>query len=330
VDIPDRLRALTLNGGEAWLWEEDEPQSGPVIGADGLIYFLGGDELSGPRVLYAVNSDGVTERTVSLGPGGLLEWGFANVVLRETDNGVEAFTASTDTLFRVLPDDTVRSGSVPPTSRKTLGGYEGDLWGLALDEGRNMLYVSHSTGEIMAFDADTLAHKWTCTLPGLVGSIPAIGDDAIYIGQCDDSHYDPMTNRSRAVHHHGVCAIDHSGNLKWTTPMPGEIRASLAVDGRGDVYAAVREEPRADGLVYSIKPDGSVRWRIALPHHEWAISAPAVGHDNRVYVFNESLWAIGEAGGSSGGTRDDTSNDGSADDPRGGDGDGAGGRAADW
>jgi outer membrane protein assembly factor BamB len=66
-----------------------------------------------------------------------------------------------------------------------------------------------------------------------------------------------------------------SGALKT---LPSAIAGHLIIDGEDNVYAVA-----GPGL-YSVRPDGGLRWQRALPDSMYALASPSIGADGTLYV----------------------------------------------
>ena len=129
--------------------------------------------------------------------------------------------------------------------------------------------------------------KWSRATGDLVWCSPALGQGVVYVGSDDDRLY-------------ALDAVD--GTVRWTfTAGPcrravgvGPEAARCDVDGvtvgpDGTVYLV------ADGI-YALKPDGTLRFRLALATH--CAGAPAVGSDGTVYAGcqDHALYALAPDG----------------------------------
>lgn len=60
--------------------------------------------------------------------------------------------------------------------------------------------------------------------------------------------------------------------------MPSNVAGHMVIDGEDNVYAV------AGSGLYSIRPDGGLRWQRTLPDSIFALASPSIGADGTIYV----------------------------------------------
>jgi outer membrane protein assembly factor BamB len=268
---------------EKWRFMTDWPiDSGPVIGADGTIYFGGWD-----NYLHAINPDGSEKWRFDTGD--IID----GCIPAIDDSGTIYVCNIGGYVFAVNPDssqkwivhlDSIRSSPCI--------GDNGIIYVAARD-----LTAIHPNGTIL----------WTYETDGSIYSSPAIGlDGTIYIGGFTGIFY----------------AINPDGTLKWMHNLGGNIRgsASIANDGTvyigggdGELFAFNPDDGSViwhyvfgvsymspaideDGILYfgidnwlfrAVYPNGTVKWSYDLYEENrtgfWKSSA-AISSDGTIYV----------------------------------------------
>jgi len=82
----------------------------------------------------------------------------------------------------------------------------------------------------------------------------------------------------------GIAKTDKDGNLKWSKVFSGRA-LGITIDGYGNVYFI----PQNDNTLYSITPDGNLRWTVSGSN---SFCIPVIGKDNRIYTtyFKDSIY----------------------------------------
>ena len=178
--------------------------------------------------------------------------------------------------------------------------------------------------------------KWATYLGTMVYSSPAIGaDGTIYVGSLDFNLYavrpdgnikwkykthwcvfsSPAIGPAGEIYvgskDHNLYALEDSvtyAKLKWNyaTGVFNDghfVDSSPAIGSDNTVYVgtdpyggAGKDRPPADTVLFAVKPDGSLKWRLHLP--DGAESSPAIGPDGTIYVgsFDCGLFAVRDSG----------------------------------
>lgn len=149
----------------------------------------------------------------------------------------------------------------------------------ALDAAGN-IYVATTSGQNVYSITPSGTLRWKHHIGGACTSSPAISADGttLYLAGYDHVLY-------------ALAIAD--GAQRWTYPLGDEVRASSpAIDADGVVYVGCY-----DGLLYAIKPDGSLDR--TYPTGDWIRSSPAIaGHrlyvgsnDRKLYAFDLGVGA---------------------------------------
>jgi outer membrane protein assembly factor BamB len=124
------------------------------------------------------------------------------------------------------------------------------------------IYIMPENSDLYAFNPDG-STKWVFDLSGYGGpsSSPAIAKDGtIYVGS--DQLY----------------AIDSGGKLRWTYSTGSYINGPPAISRNGTLYFP------SGGFLYSVRPDGTLKWKAAHRSEYPLGSAPAIAPDGTIYA----------------------------------------------
>jgi outer membrane protein assembly factor BamB len=268
------LYALDPTGRLLWKYAEGEPTTSPLIDRQGLIY------LGTPNGVVALVQKGQVVR----------RWPVAtethgSIALKQTGQNTLVYYSVGRHLYVLKPDGGIRKATLPG---------QGGVVGLAISERHDAAYALASDRVLLRVDATNMRVKWRFPLDGEVGAHPAVADSAIYVG-CRDTHPQSYSDKSPVKHCHSLYAINHRGRLLWKFTLPGGLDTAPAVDGRGDIYVTVESEMENASFLYCIKPDGSQRWRLALPEPYRILSSPIIGNNQTVYCYHNKAHAIDAA-----------------------------------
>ncbi|MEA2113451.1 MAG: PQQ-binding-like beta-propeller repeat protein, partial [Patescibacteria group bacterium] len=161
-------------------------------------------------------------------------------------------------IWKSLPEKFFTAPSLTSDGLILVGGYMG----------------GYNYNGLHAIDSLDGSHEWYAPIGNIVGSIAAIGQDAIYVGT--DSYAFRAINKE-------------DGSIKWSFYAQGKFSASPIIDAEGTIYIGSQR-----GMFYALNPDGSVKWQAEL---DSAINSSAViGADGIIYVASSDgiLYAFGE------------------------------------
>jgi outer membrane protein assembly factor BamB len=284
----------------------------PIVGIQGMIYALGSS-------LYAINPDGTTKWTFSLGGG---QFDYATTTPTQGPDGSLYFEAYSGNLYAV-----------------SSGGTQ--LWTLPISQGifdtdaaiwNDTIYVGSWDGLLYALNFDGTT-KWTFAMgPSHMGlyAAPAISHNILYMPNVNTAFpgatagvYKLRANTgvemrefqllhmatfgfAPAVGSDGsVYQVDTRGNLVKFTPS-GRAWSVQIAPPNGDHYVDFWSSPAIgadgtvyvgsmDGSLYSVSPSGTVNWTFPLGGE--STSSPAIGADGAIYIGGgASFWAINPDG----------------------------------
>ncbi len=230
-----------------------------TVGPDGTIYFATCDG----GFFYAVNPDGTPKwwRFIEAGWGGGVECCAAI----GSDSTIY-FGSYGGTLYALYPEDGSLKWSYD------LGSL---VSGIAIGTD-GTIYASHRglSSNVTALNPDGTL-KWDA-LPNNCShaSCPAIGSDGtIYVESAPPS--DEPT---------WLSAIDpDDGTVIWMFEMEGSgLYNSPCIDGAGTIYAATTLAYVHNNNLYSIHPDGTLKWHYQFTGRSWS-SGPSIGPDGTIY-----------------------------------------------
>lgn len=247
------------------VWQKDIPHgiySGPVIGSKGNLYFGSYCQLLGRSYnFYSYTSDGEFRWEYLLSDGRPPQSG----IVIDSNNTI--YFGSLDQYFYALnPDGTLK------WRYKT--GYITELLIPNIDLQGNLYITNNPDGDLFSIASDgTLNWKINYDSSFLFKS-PAISPDGetIYIAGKDSNLY----------------AINLDGNLIWKFKCASFLHPPL-IDNDGNIYIIPDERPQK---LYSIKPDGEVRWTATISSGSiYIYSTPTIDSQGNIYVvqYNKLL-----------------------------------------
>jgi len=291
--------------------------SSPAVAPDGTIYVGSTD-----NGLYALNPDGTVKWRYVTG-----DWITASPAIG-SDGTVYVGSADRQ-LYAINPNGTLKwvyPTKVIFTSSPALGT-DGTIYAAGTDLDKTLVCNPTLSGQLSTFYAlnPTGTLKWSITLVGAVNSSPVIASDGtIYIGSDMDPVFDrPDTcnvltgayppsdaNPSYPVNGH-VYAINPNGTLKWVLKALGGVDSSAAIAADGTIYIGsdaplwaygadtahlIPIGSLTTGFLYSINPNGTLRWFTDLFGN--VKSSPAIGSDGTIYVGSdkEDVFAVNTDG----------------------------------
>jgi outer membrane protein assembly factor BamB len=271
------FHAVTPDGLPLWKNEPEDRShrislSSPGKARDGTIYF--GDH---GGALQAISSEGAPVWSFTTGD-------YVRAAPAIGPDGT-VYVGSNDGVFYALHSD----GSLK-WSHET-GGRIDSPAALALD---GTIYFGSADGKLYALNPDG-SEKWTLSLgKGQMAFVsPALGwDGTVFVGTTGTS---PLgSSQDQQVASYSFVAISPDGQVKWEYALPHWVRSSAAVVADGSIYFGCW-----DGNLYSLSPEGDLRWKIALGDvsvEQGIEASPAVGPDGTIYVGTWDGWfyAIGE------------------------------------
>ena len=259
---PSYIYAFDLNGSELWKYqcEEENPDSSPVIGEDGTIYF---GDLSG--WFYALN------------PNGSLKWKY------KTDENIYSSPAigedgiiycisanhSDGYLYTFYPNGTLK-WKKDGVNRFT---------DVSIDDDGTIYYLSFHN--LYAVNSDG-SLKWKT--PVNYGTTPAISDDGIiYIGyETETGAGENKTLKAFNSENGAFLWLFNPGNKKY------KYISTPAISADGIIYftTTIGDLWEFDGgEIIALNPDGTERWRVWLTD-KWVKSIPTIDSDGTVFVIS--------------------------------------------
>ena len=146
-----------------------------------------------------------------------------------------------------------------------------------------VLYVGSEDGYLFAIDLDDAGGRqlWdqgkeVGYAGGFLNSSPAIGQDGIIV---------VATRAERLLGFHST------GEVAWTTFMPGQLLGSPVIDANGQIYVGASMATRQGNRGYLVCVDGAthkIRWQYETD--DMIESTPCIGEDGTIYFGNNSGW----------------------------------------
>jgi outer membrane protein assembly factor BamB len=247
-----------------------------------------------------------------VGPGG-------QIVAQKTDSGQTEWQRS-------LPTPLSASPALGPDGSLYVGGINGTFYamnpdgstrwrftpdepnsfrlgGVALDEGKGVLYTGGTAETIYALNIQTGQEVWRFQARAPIDSAPIIGKEQIYVLALDQTLYaldkatgkylwefqtgQPISDITPALTGDGniifgssdtwLYNVSQNGLENWSYVMAGALSASPVIGPEGNVYA-----PCADGRLYALDDRGNLLWRFEAGSAIQA--APVVGQEGKVYI----------------------------------------------
>ncbi len=229
--------------------------SGPVIGEEGNLYFGSYYQLDSADHFYSYSSEGNIIWDYKLGTNRPPQSG----ILIDSSNTI--YFGSLDKYFYALNQDGTLKWKYETTA---------PIVELAMPnidkEGR--LYITNDLGELYSLNPDGTLNWNVIFESGFYGRSPSFSPDGkyIYIAGKDSNLF----------------ALNLDGTLKWKFRC-GLIRRFPIIDNEGNLYFLPEEVPQK---LYSIKPDGTIRWEVtivettAIPSY----STPTIDYMGNIYV----------------------------------------------
>ena len=321
------LYAYSPEGSVKWTFAaEGSIVSSPKIGPDGTIYFGSGVTDSAP-VAMGFPAPVTSNTFYALNPNGTEKWQFKTL-----DGNANSKIYSTPALAK---DGTIYFGSRASDSRiYALDEFGNVKWAVqkpgqeiysspALSPDESTVYVGVGS-ELIAFDTNTGAERWTLNTGNFIGSSPAVTSDGnIYFGSNDGSVYgvDPDGNqiwsKALGVNIYATPAFSNDETMLYVgeyngryagvpghTPAASKPAKFYAIDRQtgdiswdfqtqGGVVSTAEIDERgnifvgsADTNLYSISPEGEERWKFSTGGK--VIGSPSVDDQGRVFVGSRS------------------------------------------
>lgn len=240
------------------IWTADTKDgifSGPVIGEEGNLFFGSYFQLDSADHFYSYTHNGNLRWDFKLGTNRPPQSG----ILIDSSNTI--YFGSLDGYFYALnPDGTLEWKYLTSNPIVELAMPNIDK------EGR--LYITNGQGELYSFNTDGTLNWNVKYEDGFFQKSPVFSPDGntIYIAGKDSNLY----------------AINLDGTLKWKF-YSGQIRKFPIVDNDGNLYFLPEEVPQK---LYSVKPDGTIRWEVTIIEETSipAYSAPTIDNLGNIYV----------------------------------------------
>ena len=304
VGGPNGLYALDPDGSQKWRFDMPSHADGvPAIDASGTVYVgarvpLGPGERDTPdhALFYAVNPDG-TQKWMVTGiegsaavdtSGTIYVWGHAlgqdgttksTMAGEIADSTGVTYKSGGNVFWAYNPDGTVRWSWWN-------GTHDIYMCPPVLDDRLKTSYVAQHDGKLFSFTSTASSRKlpkWVFASGTQFYTAPCIGPDGtLYIGGSNGRLY----------------AVSANGSLRRSSPVGFDRYAESPpiVDASGTVYfssaGSVLGSEYRD--VVAVNPDGTVKWRFAIP--ERGLRAPVIGFDHTLYVDGvDGFYAIGQA-----------------------------------
>ena len=311
------LLCLSPNGTEKWyvlIHAGLKPYSGPVIGENGTIYITAFTHYpSGEDYLYAIS------------PKGKILWrydfkgyGPASVPVIGR-NGIIYINANTKdgSTYAIYPNGTLwwvkNIGSL--CSRDPAIAPDGTIYVFSLFN-KSSLYALNPDGSVkwvynynkeiygsipVVGDDGTVYFKfrnWTAIDPkgklkwttNVHGSLPAIGSNVLYLTR----HIIKIPGTSNDLY----AVSKENGKILWKLKIDRDNTTAAvyatppAVDKNENIYLGDWYSKNNTGYLYSISPDGKMRWKLRLD--AGIVATPVIGCNKTVYVgtINGTVYAI--------------------------------------
>jgi len=251
------------NGDLKWVYEaENYIYCRPAVLSDGGVAFIDYPTSLLPNTLFILNPDGTerwSKQIDSHASGDTFILGKDDVMFVTTGNGlIYAYDASGDKLWEY---DTGSSSLHYPA--------------IGLD---GILLCRADSDHIFAINPDGTP-KWTYELGDTFCSRIAVGSDGTIAFTCNDGY---------------LYALTSDGDLKWTVPFSVDpavgFSFNLVFDNNGNLYV---DDP-ASNEVYSISPEGEIRWSLPIDHGLiWRI---LIDSEGTIYIVADDVRALNQDG----------------------------------
>ncbi|WP_164985077.1 PQQ-binding-like beta-propeller repeat protein [Ammoniphilus sp. CFH 90114] len=255
------LYALQPNGKVKWSLHLGPNWTTPTIGKDGTIYTLSYGDLK------AISPDGKIKWTYQGGEFGLEmarpTVGSDNtiyVVRREnTFQSLVALTPDGKEKWKATPEDAHMGYITTPVL-----GKDGTLYGGINGQGKKSIYALNPDGTTKwSFTGEGPTHKF---LSGI--SLPAIGEDGtLYVGMSDGYVY----------------ALGEDGKAIWSYQTNQIQHTAPVFDTEGNLYLVGAEMGGKEEILYSITPEGKLRWSTANKLEVRGFNGVTL-HDQSIYI----------------------------------------------
>ena len=285
--------------GSELSWTYSAPgaiSSGPVLGADGSVYFACDDGnlyalTGGGSLLWTVRCNCLGASSPAVGSDGAIYVGSSDpYVYAINANGTQKWRrsiaarvtssiniSSSGTLYFGCSNGTVYAFGTDGTQKWTysVGGSVVSTPAVASD---GTVYVGSQNGGVYALSsAGALKWKFTPAEGGGFAASPAIGSDGtVYIGSSFGYFY----------------ALRSTGTQKWRVSAGGEVVSSAAVTSGGTIFYGCR-----DGKLHAISTTtGSQQWVYSAG--SYIDSSPAAGSDGGVCFASTdgTIYSLGSGG----------------------------------
>jgi len=251
------------NGDLKWVYEaENYIYCRPAVLSDGGVAFIDLPTFFLPNTLFVLNPDGTerwSKQIDSRASSRNFILGKDDVMFVTTGNGlIYAYDASGDLLWEY---DTGSNNLSEP-----LLGHD------------DVLICRDGNGHLFSVKLDGTL-KWTYEFEDTVCSSIAVGSDGTIAFRCFDGY---------------LYALTSDADLKWTVPFSVDPvigwSFNLVFDNNGNLYV---DDP-ASNEVYSISPEGEIRWSLPIDHGLiWRI---LIDSDGTIYVVTDDVRALNQDG----------------------------------
>jgi len=238
------------------VWSLDMPYgifSGPLIGEDNNLYF--GSYYVFGDYFYSYTAEGKFNWEYETGSGLATQAG----ILIDSSNTIY-FGSRDSCLYALNPDGTLKwkyktSASILQEVIPNI-----DLQG--------NIYITNINGELYSIKPNGTLNRRFFFENGFFGKSPAFSSNGntIYIAGRDSNLF----------------ALNLDGSLKWKFSC-GKIMRAPIIDYDGNIYFSSTDWPQ---YLYSLKPDGSIRWQYPLRLGTYIYSIPTIDKDGNLYAID--------------------------------------------
>lgn len=278
-DLIDANRTL-------WRYDVEKPiyYSAPAVGLDGTIYVSTGIVIhTNVGRVHAVNPDGTVRWVADLDENSPPP----NGTVRAENNGSSPAIGVDGTVFVVDHRNAIYAFDPATGARRwTNNDYESErIWGVGQKtpaiaaDGTLYICIDHA---LYALHPDDGRELWKRDLRGgnfCATSAVVDRDGVVYIAS-NDWFY----------------AFEADGTPHWPAPFElGQIQekslSSPAIGADGVLYFGAEKAGLVlEGFVYAVNPDGTLRWRYAVPGQRHVRASPAIGSDGTIYITTKAWY----------------------------------------